>query len=154
MLLFALAVLILAGGFVAKRWRLPPPVRRRLMLVGAVTATMVLILAGLRLTPLAVLAMLMGAGAAAQTVARAREGFTTFEGTTDEPPRRQPPARGMSRDEALLVLGLAERPSAEEIQAAHKRMILRAHPDQGGSNYLAAKVNEAKTVLLPKDSTS
>ena len=59
-----------------------------------------------------------------------------------------PPRSGtMSRAEALTVLGLEEGASDEEIRAAHRRLILQTHPDKGGTNYLAAKINEAKDVL-------
>lgn len=54
----------------------------------------------------------------------------------------------MSRSEALRVLGLPDVASDSEIRAAHRRLILQTHPDKGGSNYLAAKINEAKDVLL------
>ena len=60
-----------------------------------------------------------------------------------------PPRSGaMSRAEALTVLGLEEGASDEEIRAAHRRLIQQTHPDKGGTNYLAAKINEAKDVLL------
>jgi hypothetical protein len=55
----------------------------------------------------------------------------------------------MSRQEALAVLGLAEGASEEEIRAAHRRLMRAAHPDGGGSDWLAARVNEARDVLLP-----
>ncbi|MCQ8186137.1 hypothetical protein [Parvularcula maris] len=150
MLLFFLAVLLLASGFLAKRLELPSAVRRRLLIIGALTAAAVLLLSWMRLTPLAIVAMLIGAGIAASAVLQARGSLSGFEDLGERPPSRPGP-RGMSRAEALSVLGLAEPATAEEITAAHKRMILRAHPDQGGSDYLAAKVNEAKGVLLPKD---
>lgn len=54
----------------------------------------------------------------------------------------------MSRKEALKVLGLAEGASADDIRATHKRLMLQNHPDRGGSDYLASKINEAKDVLL------
>ena len=54
----------------------------------------------------------------------------------------------MSRAEALSVLGLSEGATSDEILAAHRRLIKQAHPDKGGSSYLAAKINEAKDVLL------
>lgn len=54
----------------------------------------------------------------------------------------------MSRAEALSVLGLRESASEAEIQAAWRRMMRAAHPDSGGSDWLAARVNEARNVLL------
>ena len=59
-----------------------------------------------------------------------------------------PRTSAMSRAEALTVLGLREGATDEEIRAAHRRLILQTHPDKGGTDYLAAKINEAKDVLL------
>jgi hypothetical protein len=63
--------------------------------------------------------------------------------------RNAPATRNaMSREEALSVLGLKEGASVEDVRAAHRRLIVQTHPDKGGTNYLAAKINEAKDVLL------
>jgi len=53
-----------------------------------------------------------------------------------------------SREEALQILGLQEGASREDIIYAHKRLIQKLHPDRGGNDYLAAKVNAAKDTLL------
>lgn len=55
---------------------------------------------------------------------------------------------GMSREEAYQVLGLEAGAGDDDIKAAHHRLIANLHPDRGGSTYLAAKINQAKDVLL------
>lgn len=64
--------------------------------------------------------------------------------------QEQPRSRNsaMSRAEALKVLGLEEGATEEDIRAAHKKLMMQNHPDRGGSDYLASKINEAKDVLL------
>jgi len=59
-----------------------------------------------------------------------------------------PRANSMSRSEALKVLGLEEGATEEQVRSAHRRLILQTHPDKGGTSYLAAKINEAKDVLI------
>ncbi|MEL6751306.1 MAG: DnaJ domain-containing protein [Pseudomonadota bacterium] len=54
----------------------------------------------------------------------------------------------MGEEEAYEVLGLGADASAADIKAAHRRLMKGLHPDSGGSTFLAAKVNEAKDVLL------
>lgn len=61
---------------------------------------------------------------------------------------RRARAPAMSEDEAYEVLGLRKGASREDVSRAHRTLMKKLHPDQGGSTDLAARVNEAKDVLL------
>lgn len=56
----------------------------------------------------------------------------------------------MSKAEALEILGLKQGATEQEIKAAYRKLIASAHPDAGGSDWMAAKLNEAKQILLGK----
>lgn len=61
----------------------------------------------------------------------------------------QTPSRTqMTREEAYAVLGLKPGATVADVRAAHRRLMKDFHPDHGGSNYLAIKINQAKDMLF------
>lgn len=59
----------------------------------------------------------------------------------------------MTRREAALILGIRESATSERIKDAHRKVLILNHPDRGGSAYIAAKINEAKDLLLKSKSS-
>jgi len=56
----------------------------------------------------------------------------------------------MTATEALHILGLSETPSREEVVEAYRKIMQQLHPDRGGNDYFAAKINQARDLLLEK----
>src|SRR5690606_19975987 len=59
-----------------------------------------------------------------------------------------PGSGSMTKEEAYQILGLEAGAATADIRKAHRRLIQRLHPDIGGTSFLAARINEAKDVLL------
>jgi hypothetical protein len=59
-----------------------------------------------------------------------------------------PGSGSMTKEEAYKILGLEAGAAAADVRKAHRRLMQRLHPDLGGTSFLAARINEAKDVLL------
>lgn len=95
-----------------------------------------------RFVPAAALLLLAFALIGFQAGGRLRQGAAQ----SSPPPTRRGP---MERAEALAVLGLQEGASRDDIQDAYRRLMVKVHPDHGGSADLAARLNQARDVLIP-----
>lgn len=68
------------------------------------------------------------------------------DGYTGSPEHRA--GTGMTEDEAYQVLGLEKGATTEAIHRSHRELMKKIHPDQGGTTYLATRVNQARDILL------
>lgn len=59
-----------------------------------------------------------------------------------------PQSATMSREQAFEILGLKPGATRQEIILAHRKLMQKLHPDRGGSDYLAAQINQAKKILI------
>lgn len=70
------------------------------------------------------------------------------DGGSGERQHASPPVSQMTEREACEILNVEPGCPREDVITAHRRLMQKIHPDRGGNDYLAAKVNEAKSVLL------
>lgn len=78
-------------------------------------------------------------------------GFGTLKEHREEEPKddgKSAEVNLMSRKEAYKVLGLTEKPTKAEVRAAHKKLMMKHHPDKEGNHDIAAKLNAARETLL------
>jgi DnaJ homolog subfamily C member 19 len=81
---------------------------------------------------------------------RWRTSHAAADGSNQQQAPPPPPGRqgNMTREEAFEVLGLHPGASEAEIRAAHHRLMRAAHPDSGGSDWVATRINLARDILL------
>lgn len=97
-----------------------------------------------RLWPLALMILIAAGGVTAIEIWRRR----AVE--RDDASRSAAVAKGaaMAPEEAASILGVSIDAPAETVRAAHRKLIGQLHPDKGGTDYLAAKINDARDTLL------
>jgi hypothetical protein len=98
-----------------------------------------------KLWPLAFMLLIAAGGVSAIETWRER----AMKADDNAAPPATTPAK-ISLDEAASVLGVSKSANADEIKSAHKRLIGQLHPDKGGSDYLAAKINDARELMLKR----
>jgi hypothetical protein len=142
----AFALFLLLGGMRAFERASVTTIKSFLLWVlalGGISLALMLILTGREGIALGALTL---AGPVIWNRFRASHWAAAFSQSTARPP--PPPSGPMTLDEAYQILGLRPGAAEAEIRAAHHRLMRAAHPDSGGSDWLAARINQARDVLL------
>jgi len=118
----------------------------RLKILGLLAVAAVLFAANL--FPLAFMILVAAGGVTAIELWRERA-IKGLDGVA--PGAGSAPARGaQSVEEAAAILGVGVDASDEDVKAAHKKLIAKLHPDRGGTDYLASKINDARRTMLER----
>lgn len=151
-----LAVMVLVGVMWFLGWyrRARPAQRNRalrsILLYGVGIAILVLVLTGRIPWLFAIISAAVPWLNRAMAARRAWKIFAAFKkpGASRQQHSQTPGSGTLDTTEAYEVLGLAPGATKQEIIEAHRKLIHKIHPDLGGSDYLAARINQAKDVLL------
>ncbi len=123
----------------------------RLKIVAMLVVAAVLFAA--KLFPVALMILLAAGGVTAIEIWRDRQIKAQIGDENQMTPGagRAPSRRAsLGVDEAAAILGVAVDASEDDVKTAHKKLIGQLHPDKGGTDYLAAKINDARKVMLEK----
>ena len=145
--LIALLIAAIAGGwllFRVARAERSDSDRNITLLKGAMLLGLVAVLFAAKLWPLAFMVLFAVGAVMAIEIWRGSQ-METEARDAPTPPRTLP---AMTSEEALSILGLESDANAEDVRAAHRKLISQIHPDKGGTDYLASKINEARDLLL------
>ena len=147
-LAFILAV-IAAGWLLARSAKSSAPggdARNMTILRGVIFLGLVAVLMAAKLWPLAFMTLLAAAAVTGIELWRARE--VARDASAASTP--QVIKSVMKAEEAASILGVESDANPDAVKAAHKKLISQLHPDKGGTDYLAAQINDARAVLLKR----
>lgn len=148
-MLWLVAGLILAGVMmVALQWWSRADVGQAKQALFWVVIGAALMIGGILLATGKGFASIVPIGYAAFSMFQKHKASAQNNGEGGNARRKNPNQRTMTREQALEILGLEDGATDDEITAAHRRMIAKAHPDMGGSDWMAAQVNAARERLL------
>ena len=159
----ALRLLLAISGLLALWWALrwwskAPPDKAKKALIGGMLAALViggiaLVVTGKLAGLLAILAGLSPWIGRAMRLHQMWQAVRRMTGrsppATEAPSQPSPPAdTAMTHAQAYEVLGLSPSATPDDIREAHRRLMRSAHPDAGGSTWIAARLNQARDILL------